>query len=291
MPAAARRRDAKSGRERPHAASILRYPPDRSRCAVERLVRGGSWAGSVALQCLRRPVGQPPRDNHVDRDQQVAASPLPPADTPRPLHPERAARGRARRDPQRHRATTRVGTMSLGAEGCLRERDRHGDGEVVARGGRRARAAPRAPGRGRSPGGPPARRTTLARRAASADRRRPRPARALEGGVAGGPGAAVAGRARGVDDRAGPRQSLHGSAKAKPPAGDRLSGQCPLQTGQVCGEVPGFAPVPGRCGQAAGDGQPQGHGGPPDRLGEASVTSVSTSAPRGGGCAAAGRRR
>src|ERR671929_1161653 len=78
-----------------------------------------------------------------------------------------------------------------------------------------------------------------------------------------------------------PRQLRHGSEKANAPW-LRLVTPAPPHTGQVCGEVPGRAPLPWQVGQVPGLCIRSGTVTPRTASSKESVASVSTSWPRAG---------
>src|SRR3954470_23871314 len=78
-----------------------------------------------------------------------------------------------------------------------------------------------------------------------------------------------------------PRQLRHGSENAKAPW-LRLVTPAPWHTGQVCGEVPGRAPLPAQVGQVPGLCIRSGTVTPRTASSNDSVASVSTSWPRAG---------
>src|SRR3954451_5422205 len=78
-----------------------------------------------------------------------------------------------------------------------------------------------------------------------------------------------------------PRQLRHGSENANAPW-LRLVTPAPWHTGQVCGDVPGFAPVPAQVGQVPGLCMRSGTVTPSTASSKESVASVSTSWPRAG---------
>src|SRR3954465_13337660 len=78
-----------------------------------------------------------------------------------------------------------------------------------------------------------------------------------------------------------PRQLRQGSENAKAPW-LRLVTPAPLQTGQMCGLVPGLAPLPLQVGQVPGLCMRSGTVTPRTASSNESVASVSTSCPRAG---------
>src|SRR3954449_8563584 len=78
-----------------------------------------------------------------------------------------------------------------------------------------------------------------------------------------------------------PRQFRHGSENANAPW-LRLVTPAPWHTGQVCGEVPGLAPVPWQVGQEPGLCMRSGTVTPRTASSNERVASVSTSCPRAG---------
>src|SRR5215213_11034736 len=78
-----------------------------------------------------------------------------------------------------------------------------------------------------------------------------------------------------------PRQLRHGSENANAPW-LRLVTPAPWHTGQVCGDVPGFAPLPLQVGHVPGLCMRSGTVTPRAASSKERVASVSTSCPRAG---------